>query len=70
MKLNERLWVISRDSKDVWFENDSSMCSMYFPKAQWLLTNYPWIAVRIFYICIKFREILRKYNKLGHYNYF
>lgn len=63
-------WTCKQDI-NVWYEASPGRCdSMYFPKAEWFLENYPWLAVRIFWICIKIKEILIEYSRLGHFNYF
>jgi len=32
--------------------------SIYFPKAAWLLQHFPWLAVRLFWVCLKLKNIL------------
>uniref|UniRef100_A0A6M3JJP8 Uncharacterized protein n=1 Tax=viral metagenome TaxID=1070528 RepID=A0A6M3JJP8_9ZZZZ len=55
-----RIWWTSRNRPDVWFEEYLGECGhMYFPKAEWFMKNFPYIAVRVFWVCIKVRNLIR-----------
>ncbi|KKN59402.1 hypothetical protein LCGC14_0542370 [marine sediment metagenome] len=56
------LYLSALNDPDVWFEESpGSFGYIYFPKAEWLLTHCPWIAVRLFWLVIAFRDGLDMY---------
>ncbi len=57
-----RMWWTTVGNPDVWYEDTPGVCGcMWFPKAEWLLENYPWLAVRLFWLGIAFNEGLDVY---------
>lgn len=57
-----RMYRTSRETdfnKEIWYESESGSCSpMYFPWVEKFLRRFPWLAVRIFWLCIKIRGAL------------
>ena len=63
MKTKERLWWTSRESNNLWYEKNPGECdSRYFPYATQFMKKFPWLAVRVFWICTVIRKFWRSDN--------
>ena len=67
-----RLYWTSRETdwdKDIWYERSPGCCGrMWFPYAEKFMTCFPRIAVRVFWICIKIKELWLKLKGLERMN--
>ena len=48
-------WSISR-LFDPWNKNDYGSC--YFPKAEWFMSHFPRLSVRVFWVLIKLKKLI------------
>lgn len=45
-------------NRDIWYEKSPGNCGhMWFPYAKQFMKKFPWLAVRIFWLMIKTKEI-------------
>lgn len=51
---NDKIYWSTKQDKNVWFEKSSGVCdSIWFPCAGQLITHFPKLAVRIFWLTVK-----------------
>ena len=57
----EKLWWISRESNNLWCDWKPGQCdSMYFPYATQFMKKCPWLAVRVFWVCMLVKNQIKK----------
>lgn len=62
---NQNIYWTSRKTdfdKEIWYEKSPGCCgSMWFPYAEQFLQKFPWLAVRVFWLQMKFVKALNAF---------